>query len=253
MEDLFTYTTDQQNEDEMQDIRDLINDYPMLVKTRETSQCWQGIFKSMHQICNGTFLCAHPFDNAWMNKVIGKYDLYEIKFTWTELVMRTRQILDYLKERKPQGFWYPKTDRFSLNDFFCSTMKSGKCWSPFIELAFVDFCTPAMWRKIFGPKISEKLDEILKDVWFAPLDFNDKCRFYKAVDVFHDWYADLPEEFINKCDANHLVFGKFSTLLENIRQCNKETGCVFPSFIGPNSVKWIVLKNWLKDKKKVEW
>ena len=239
MEELFEIGEDTLDNNEEQDIKELISEFPILVKNRETSKCWKDIFKYMHQICNGTFLGVNDFDQSWMNKVVGKYDLFNIKFDWPELIIRTRAVIEYVSERKPQGFWYPKMDRFSLSDFFCSTMKSGKKWSPFIELAFVDFCTPRMWRKMFGPKICEKLDSILPDCWFT-LDFEGQCRFYKGVDAFHDWYCSLPDEFITKCDANHLVFEKFSTLLENLRQCNKDTKCVYPNFIGPNSVKWAI-------------
>lgn len=251
MEDLFEYTTAEDNELEIKDVQEIISDYQILSKTRIGNKTWEETFKSMHQICNGTFFGSHNFDQNWLNRLVDKYDIFALKFTWPELVMRTRQILDYITERKPLGFWYPKAPRISLNEFFCSQMKSGKCWSPFIDLNYNDCVTPQMWRKLFGPKLCEILDNILEDSWFDK-SYETRCKFYKGVDKLHEWYLQLPDSFTRKCDSNMLVFGKFSLLLEAIRQCNKETGCVYPGFINESQPKWSVLIDWLKKKKHVE-
>lgn len=252
MEELFAFL-DTSDEDilETQDVCDIIERYDILSKTRKTSKTWQDTFKVMHQLVNGTILGCRDFDKAWLARVIDKYDLYDVKFTWPELIKRTNDVLSYISERKNYGFWYPKTERISLHDFYCSTMRSGKCWSPFLELCFIDCATPMMYRKMFGDKISKKLDEIMKNVWFS-IDYDTKIKFYKGVDELHDWYLELPDSFINRCDENRLVFGKFSSLLENIRQCNESTKCVMPNFINPRSGKWSVFVNWLKNKKRVE-
>lgn len=236
---------------EVQDVCDIIERYDILSKTRKTSKTWQDTFTVMHQLVNGTILGCRDFDKAWLSKVVDKYDLYNVKFTWEELVNRTNSVLSYISEHRKYGFWYPKTERISLHDFYCSTMRSGKCWSPFLELCFGDCATPMMYRKMFGTKISSKLDSIMGDVWFS-VDYDTKIKFYKGVDELHEWYLDLPESFIGKCDENRLVFGKFSSLLENIRQCNSETKCVMPNFIHPRSNKWCVLIDWLKKKKRIE-
>lgn len=237
--------------EDLQDVRDIINEYDFLSKTKENSGVWTEMVCTMQRIVAGTFFCRTDLDRHWIEKILGNYDTSVMKFTWCELIKRTRDILNYIRERKPYGFWYPRQDKISLRDFYISTMKSGKCWSPFYELNFRDCATPQMYRKMFGPLICEKLDGILDNVWFS-VDFDTKIRFYKGVDDFHNWYCDLPDEFINCCDENRLVFGKFSSLLENIRQCNNDTGCIYPSFIGPRSPKWSVLIDWLKKNKRIK-
>ena len=253
MDSLFDIEETKQDESQLQDIRDLFDEYPMLVRSRETSKCWKSCLESMRQLCAGTFLCAHHFDQKWFNKVMGKYDVSQISFTWSELILRTRQVLNYLAERKPQGFWYPRRDKVSLSDFYCSVMKNGKTWSPFVELAFVDFVTPRMLRKMFGPTICEKLDEIIPECWFGPLNYDAQVKFYKGVDAFHDWWVELPEEFTNRCDENRLAFSKFSQLLELVRQCNHETKFLYPGFTGENLKNWSLFKDWMSRKKGIKW
>lgn len=165
-------------------------------------------------------------------------------------------VLSYVEERQPYGYWYPtkrngKMNKTSLAGFIASPMKSGNWWSPFLEIACTDAVTPRMYRDSLGKNVCKVLDEILENVWFQK-DFVTMVRFYKGASDLKRWHQENASRLCSRSSENNYYLASFGTLLERIKQCNEETGCVGPAFVGPWSTKWSVLKDWLNKVNGVE-
>ena len=120
-----------------------------------------------------------------------------------------------------------------------------------MEIACTDAVTPRMYRDSLGKNVCKVLDEILENVWFQK-DFVTMVRFYKGVCDLKRWHQEKAARLCARSSENNYHLSSFGTLLERIKQCNEETGCVGPSFVGPWSSKWSVLKNWLNKVNGVE-
>ena len=234
--DLFD-TEENCNEDICSDISFLINKYPtILSKTRRTSQVWKDTEKVMRQIIGGTFLCSYDWDKKWLNRVLDKFPIEELKFDRNSLIDKVEYILDYVKSRQGSGCWWPdKID--SLRNFFCSCRRDGKYWSPFLEFCCIDCATVEMFRLRYGTKINEVLDDIMKEAWFM-INYDTKISFYKGVEKFYDWYREKSETILDKSPNGEIYFGSFYLALRLVHRYNHYTRGIYPNFIGPKVGNW---------------
>lgn len=229
----------------------------VLSQTRQGTKTFQQTFLSLTQIVQGEFLYAYTWDRNWYSRVAAKYPLEQVSFPDFDAVLaKLDDVLSYVEERQPYGYWYPtkrngRVNKTSLAGFIASPMKSGNWWSPFLEIACTDAVTPRMYRDSFGIKVCQQLDEILQSVWFQK-DFNTMVHFYKGVSDLKRWHQENAARLCEKSSENNYYLSSFGTLLERIKQCNEETGCVGPAFVGPWSSKWSVLKDWLNKVNGVE-
>ena len=222
----------------------------VLSQTRQGTKIFEQTFLSLMQIVQGEFLYAYNWDRNWYNRVAKKYPLEQFTFPDMDAVLaKLDDVLSYVEERQPYGYWYPtkrngKMNKTSLAGFIASPMKSGNWWSPFLEIACTDAVTPRMYRDSLGKNVCKVLDEILESVWFQK-DFVTMVRFYKGASDLKQWHQENSARLCERSSENNYYLASFGTLLERIKQCNEETGCVGPDFIGPWSTKWSVLKDWL--------
>lgn len=229
----------------------------VLSQTRQGTKTFEQTFLSLMQIVQGEFLYAYTWDRNWYNRVAAKYPLEQVTFPDMDAVLaKLDDVLSYVEERQLYGYWYPtkrngKMNKTSLAGFIASPMKSGNWWSPFLEIACTDAVTPRMYRDSLGKKVCQQLDEILQSVWFQK-DFTTMVRFYKGVCDLKRWHQENAARLCERSSENNYHLSSFGTLLERIKQCNKETSCVGPAFIGPWATKWIVLKDWLNKVNGVE-
>lgn len=229
----------------------------VLSQTRQGTKTFEQTFLSLMQIVQGEFLYAYTWDRNWYNRVAAKYPLEQVTFPDMDAVLaKLDDVLSYVEERQPYGYWYPtkrngKMNKTSLAGFIASPMKSGNWWSPFLEIACTDAVTPRMYRDSLGKKVCQQLDEILQSVWFQK-DFTTMVRFYKGVCDLKRWHQENAARLCERSSENNYHLSSFGTLLERIKQCNEETSCVGPAFIGPWSTKWSVLKDWLNKVNGVE-
>ena len=229
----------------------------VLSQTRQGTKTLEQTFLSLMQIVQGEFLYAYTWDRNWYNRVAAKYPLEQVTFPDMDAVLaKLDDVLSYVEERQPYGYWYPtkrngKMNKTSLAGFIASPMKSGNWWSPFLEIACTDAVTPRMYRDSLGKNVCKVLDEILENVWFQK-DFVTMVRFYKGVCDLKRWHQENASRLCARSSENNYHLASFGTLLERIKQCNEETGCVGPAFVGPWSTKWSVLKDWLNKVNGVE-
>ena len=229
----------------------------VLSQTRQGTKTFEQTFLSLMQIVQGEFLYAYTWDRNWYNRVAAKYPLEQVTFPDMDAVLaKLDDVLSYVEERQPYGYWYPtkrngKMNKTSLAGFIASPMKSGNWWSPFLEIACTDAVTPRMYRDSLGKKVCQQLDEILQSVWFQK-DFTTMVRFYKGVCDLKRWHQENAARLCERSSENNYHLSSFGTFLERIKQCNEETSCVGPAFIGPWSTKWSVLKDWLNKVNGVE-
>lgn len=229
----------------------------VLSQTRQGTKTFEQTFLSLMQIVQGEFLYAYTWDRNWYNRVAAKYPLEQVTFPDMDAVLaKLDDVLSYVEERQPYGYWYPtkrngKMNKTSLAGFIASPMKSGNWWSPFLEIACTDAVTPRMYRDSFGTKICQQLDEILQTAWFQK-DFTTMVHFYKGVSDLKRWHQENVAKLCSRSSENNYHLSSFGTFLERIKQCNEETSCVGPAFIGPWSTKWSVLKDWLNKVNGVE-
>lgn len=233
---------------QLSEVVDLIEKHADILSiTRPGTKTLENTFLKMRQLVNSEFLYAYTWDRAWFNRVSKYCPVENLKFTWESLVARLDDVLGYVSERQAFGYWWPskkngKARKQSLSDFIACPMKSKNWWSPFLEIACGECITPRMLRSTLGDKVCQILDEILKDVWFSK-DFKTMVNFYKSVSSLKEWHAEASRGMTG--EANYHV-SSFTHLLERIKQCNLETHCIGPNFIGPWSNKWSVLKSWFK-------
>lgn len=229
----------------------------VLSQTRQGTKTFEQTFLSLMQIVQGEFLYAYTWDRNWYNRVAAKYPLEQVTFPDMDAVLaKLDDVLSYVEERQPYGYWYPtkrngKMNKTSLAGFIASPMKSGNWWSPFLEIACTDAVTPRMYRDSLGKNVCKVLDKILENVWFQK-DFVTMVRFYKGVCDLKRWHRENAARLCERSSENNYHLSSFGTLLERIKQCNEETSCVGPAFIGPWSTKWSVLKDWLNKVNGVE-
>lgn len=216
--------------------------------TKAGTAVMQRTFLRLQQLLSGEFLYAYTWDRQWLNKVAARCQPTLLKFaTWDELLAKVEDVLSYVEERQPQGYWYPskrngKVCKDSLADFLAKPMRNGNWWSPFIEIACGDCITPSMYRTSLGRQACDILDKILDDVWFDK-DFNTMLKFYKGVTDLRRWWETVSKGA--KPDGRDYWIGSFTGLLEQVRIFNDEKHDVGPSFIGPWSNKWGVFKSWM--------
>lgn len=230
-------------------ILEIMNSHRDILSVSKTSsKVFQDTCLKFEQFLKGEFLYAYTWDKSWFTRISEKYPVTDLKFTWDELVSRVNDVLDYVHERQPYGYWWPskrnnqgKIHKSTLSNFLATPMKSGNWWSPFLELVCGDCLTPRMMRQSMGEVTSKIVDEILKDVWFTR-DFDTKVKVYKGVLSLKKWHKAVMPGLSSEA-ALHL--SSFTNFLELIKQCNLETKCVGPTFIGSWSPKWSVLKDWL--------
>ena len=229
----------------------------VLSQTRQGTKTFEQTFLSLMQIVQGEFLYAYTWDRNWYNRVAAKYPLEQVTFPDMDAVLaKLDDVLSYVEERQPYGYWYPtkrngKMNKTSLAGFIASPMKSGNWWSPFLEIACTDAVTPRMYRDSLGKNVCKVLDKILENVWFQK-DFVTMVRFYKGVCDLKRWHRENSARLCERSSENNYHLSSFGTLLERIKQCNEETSCVGPAFVGPWSTKWSVLKDWLNKVNGVE-
>lgn len=229
----------------------------VLSQTRQGTKTFEQTFLSLMQILQGEFLYAYTWDRNWYNRVAAKYPLEQVTFPDMDAVLaKLDDVLSYVEERQPYGYWYPtkrngKMNKTSLAGFIASPMKSGNWWSPFLEIACTDAVTPRMYRDSLGKSVCKVLDGILESVWFQK-DFVTMVKFYKGVCDLKKWHQENAARLCERSSENNYHLSSFGTLLERIKQCNEETGCVGPAFVGPWSAKWSVLKDWLNKVNGVE-
>lgn len=229
----------------------------VLSQTRKGTKTFQQTFLSLTQIVQGEFLYAYTWDRSWYSRVAAKYPLEQVSFPNFDAVLaKLDDVLSYVEERQPYGYWYPtkrngRVNKTSLAGFIASPMKSGNWWSPFLEIACTDAVTPRMYRDSLGKSVCKVLDGILESVWFQK-DFSTMVKFYKGASDLKRWHQENAARLCAKSSENNYHLSSFGTLLERIKQCNEETGCVGPAFVGPWSSKWSVLKDWLNKVNGVE-
>ena len=246
-DDLFELSYLPDDSQQFETVKKLMEDHSeVLSVTRNGTKAMENTFLKLRQIVNGEFLYAYTWDRAWFNRVSKNCPVEDLKFTWETLVSRLNDVLGYVCERQKYGYWWPtkkngKMRKSSLSDFLACPMKSKNFWSPFLEIACGDCVTPRMLRSSLGKPICEKLDEILKDIWFN-WDFQTMVSFYKGVLALKRWHAEVVRGFTG---SENYYLSSFVQMLDQIRQCNLKTKCVGPSFIGPWSNKWSVFKSWL--------
>ena len=218
--------------------------------TRSGTKTLENTFLRLRQLVKGEFLYAYTWDRNWFNRVSKNYPLEKFAFeTEDDLFGRLEDVLGYIEERQSFGYWYPtkrngKAEKVSLANFLASPTKNGAYWSPFMEIACGDVVTPRMYRSALGSNVCAVLDKILERVWFQK-DFQTMLKFYKGVLDLKKWHDENVAGLVEKCSANNYNLSAFCDLLDRVRQCNEETGCVCPTFIGPWSGRWCVFKNWL--------
>ena len=248
-DELFSTTYVPEGSSKVQDVLSLMEKHKKVLSvSRMGTKTMERAFLCLQQILQGEFLFAYVWDSAWYGRVSAKYPLERLKFDgWDSLIARIDDVLGYVEERQPYGYWFPskknlkgKVEKSSLADFLAKPMKSGNWWSPFLEIACGDCVTPAMLRSTLGKEVCSKLDEILQDVWFQK-DFNTMVNFYRNAAALKKRQENVTRGATGEASY---YFGNFLNFLEEIRKCNLETGCVGPNFIGPWSNKWSVLKGW---------
>lgn len=219
----------------------------ILSRSRRSSKVFERVFLEIEQIVRGEFLYAYTWDKSWWTRISSKYPLEQVVFKDQEtLLRRLDDVLEYVEERQPYGYWWPsrrnasgKVSRKSLADFIASQTKSGSWWSPFLEIACGDCATPRMYRDSLGPKVCKILDRILERAWFGK-DYSTMVKFYRSVSDLKNWYEK------NLKERGGYYLSSFESFLEEIDHCDEETQCVGLSFIGPWSPKWETLKSWMK-------
>lgn len=251
-DDLFEPSYLPDDSQQFETVKKLMEDHSQVLSvTRNGTKAMESTFLKLRQIVNGEFLYAYTWDRAWFNRVSKNCPVEDLKFDLDTLVSRLNDVLDYVVERQSSGYWWPtkrngKVKKSSLSDFLACPMKSKNFWSPFLEIVCGDCVTPKMLRSSLGDKVCKKLDEILEDVWFQK-DFNTMVNFYRGACDLKRWLEENREGLISKSSENNYHLSSFVQMLERIKQCNLETKCVGPSFIGPWSGKWAVLKNWFNN------
>lgn len=224
----------------------------ILSTTRRGTKTMEATFLRLEQIQRGEFLYAYTWDKNWWERVSSAYPVKDVRFAGLdELLARIDDVLGYVEERQNYGYWYPskrngRSERVSLSNFLAAPMKNGNWWSPFLEIACGDCVTPKMYRNALGEKTCAILDRVLEKVWFR-MDFQTMCRFYQGVLRLKRWHLENLDGLLLRCNENSYHLSSFSAMLERVAQCNEETGCVGPAFIGPWSSRWCVLKDWFKN------
>lgn len=248
-EDLFS-TEYIANECELEEISGIIARHKcVLSATRPGTKTMERAAVCVRQLEGGDFVYSYQWDRSWLGRVSGNYPVLSLKFgSRDEVLRRIDDALSYVEERQSSGYWYPpkrrgKAEKVSLANFMASPMKNGNWWSPFLEVACCDAVTPRMYRAALGSSVCEVLDEILNTAWFGK-DFMTMCKFYKGVADLRRWHADKAR---NATGTANYYLASFAGFLALVKQCNAETGCVGPSFIGPWANKWGVLKDWMKN------
>lgn len=229
------------NKEEGDIFNKLIANYPeILSKPRTASKCYQEAFKCMNQLIGGTFLCAHDWDKAWLNKVCGKYPIEDLIWDLKNLYERCDKVLHYLK--CTPNHYYRKS-KHNLADFFCSKMRNGKCWSPFLDLLSTECTTLDMYENMLGDKLMDIVNRTFKEVWFSQ-DNENKKKFCGGVMSLYSWYTPNRESIIRTCPENAVWFHSFASLLELVKLCNEETRFLYPSYTNPFMKNWDTFKAW---------
>lgn len=251
-DELFETDYVQDDHGQVGQLQDLMRRHSKVISvTRPGTAVMQKLFLRMQQLLRGEFLFAYTWDRQWFNRVAGKYPVELLRFNgWDELVQKVDDVLSYVEERQQYGYWYPskregKVCKDNLADFLAKPMRDGNWWSVFVELACGDAVTPSMYRSMLGPDICRVLDGMLDRAWFNR-DFDTMVKFYRGVADLRKW-LNLNGNALRKVSAeNNYNLSSFEMLLDRVRLCNDETGCVGPNFIGPWSNRWSVLTGWLK-------
>lgn len=224
----------------------------ILSVTRRGTKTMEATFLRLAQLEAGEFLYAYAWDKNWWSRVSAACPVQDVRFgAREELIARIDDVLGYVEERQNYGYWYPakrngRAEKVSLASFLAVTMKNGGWWSPFLEIACGDCATPKMYRNALGPGVCKILDRILERVWWQK-DFSTMLKFYKGVSDLKRWHAENAAALAARCTENNYRLSSFQAMLEGVAQCNEETGCVGPAFVGPWTAKWCVLKDWFKN------
>lgn len=219
----------------------LANEYSdILTKAKPSTKCYQAAFNYMSQFIDGTFLFANDWDKGWYTKVTNKYPLEDIVWTAENLEKRCDKVLHYLR-CTPNHFW--RKSKHNMAEFFCSRMRNGKYWSPFLEILSCDCTTLEMYKNLLGDKLFGIVDDTLNNVWF--IANNDvKRKFCGGVMTLYSWYSDNREEIIRKSPENAIWLHSFESLLELIKLCNEETKFLYPSYTNPWMKNWSTFTTW---------
>ena len=242
------------NDNEVNDVLSIINKYFFIAKTRQSSESWKNIFKYMHQICNETFLVSNSWDKSWLSKMANSYPIERVSFTWDKLIERVNEIMSYVAERYDSGFWYPRSvgnkKRCNLYDFFCSQMKNGKCWSPFLELHCRDCISLSMLEEMAGESIRTTCDKIIWDGTWWSVNYDSRCSMIKGALDLYKWYDENRDKLLNYTN-NKIQIASFVGLLGIIEQWHRQTKGCPPSFITPNATQWGAFQFWAKNMRDV--
>ena len=239
-------------DDMLAKVRDLMSRHKaVLSMTKPESKVMQATLLRVRQLVSGEFLFAYTWDRSWFNRLVNMDPLELMEFDSVDsLLAKLDDVLSYVDERQKYGYWFPskrngKACRTSLADFIARPMKDGNWWSPFVEIACGDAVTPSMYRKALGEQACKVLDGILDKAWFTK-DFNNTVRFYKGAMDLRKWLDANGLKLRDRSPENNYNLANYGTLIERVAQCNDETGCVGPTFIGPWSNRWSVFKDWMQ-------
>ena len=238
-------------DDMLAKVRELMAKHKSILSmTKPDSKVMQATMLRIRQLVSGEFLFAYTWDRSWFNRLAEMDPLELMEFDSVDtLLNKLDDVLSYVDERQKYGYWFPskrngKACRTSLADFLAKPMKDGNWWSPFVEIACGDAVTPSMYRKALGNSACKVLDTILDRAWFTK-DFNNTVRFYKGAIDLRKWLDANGLRLRDRSPENNYSLANYDTLLERVAQCNEETGCVGPTFIGPWANRWCVFKDWM--------
>ena len=233
---LFEDEKPSRNEETAAVIKAVVEGHPeIFAKVMPKSKTYDAAFKALNSLTAGTFFCGENWDVAWKKKILNCPTI-NLNCPWTlkEIKDACDRIAQFL-EANP-SHWYRKC-KHNLADFFKSRLRSGKFWSPFVELLLVNCCTSKNYEEFVGPEIAAAMEKIFSDCWFDVTEAT-RCKMYQGMIELYHWYNLNRELLITKAPANAVNLKDFLALLDLIYRCNRDTRFIYPSFTGLHKTNW---------------
>lgn len=253
---LFEVSVDDRLADAVMSLSRKYSDVVSAVRRADSAVC-RSVVQSLKSLVSNTFLYSHDWDSSWLSRVAERYPVESLRFKDEyDVLGRCEDVLSYCSERKGEGFWYPRTKggkvaKHSLAEFLVCGTRSGKCWSPFLELVCCDLVTPNMLYKVFPSSVQTILEDMYGEVWFTRT-FGSKVSYLRGAIEFCKWYDSVKADIVNVCEANKVHLGTLGGMLSVVREANKSTHCVYPTFVSDNNDSYSRLRDWCSSELKIK-
>lgn len=236
-------------------LRSVIRHNPdMFCDSREGTKTWGRARSAITSMANGSLLGSYTWMPKWLTRM--GVDAIGAKYgSVGEVAKRIDSVLSVCRRRIGTGLWFPKMAKGSIvkvtvADFLVAIARDGTAWSPFIMLDRRELRTVEDAKSRFTPEELAKLSEVLSDVWWAK-SYDSMLSFYDGAHVFREWYVANKAKLCTD-DRGRVSFMSFMTVLSDLVEANRETGCVGPKFVSPSSSLWTRYTAWLEEKRGVK-